>query len=85
MKTRIKIGKIIRDARLEKDLTQLDVARKLGYQSTQFVSLFERGLSKCPVRVLGKVCRALNINAEMVSQLLISEYSEQINKDLGIK
>ena len=55
------VGLIIREARLRAGLTQLELSAMLGYDSMQFVSLFERGLSKCPLKVLGKCCALLKI------------------------
>lgn len=60
-KNQLEIGSIIKAARKKMGLTQLEVATALGYESTQFVSLFERGLSKCPVSVMGSLSVILKI------------------------
>lgn len=50
----MKLGEYIKDKRLKANMGQLELSETLGYQSVQFVSLFERGLSKVPMNVLGK-------------------------------
>lgn len=84
MQTKQVIGKIIRNARIKKNLTQLDLAKKLGYDSTQFVSLFERGLSKCPTKTLGKICKMLDIDKDDVFNIIVDHHYRQTAKELGI-
>lgn len=80
-----KIGQTIRDNREINQMTQLDLSRKLGYQSTQFVSLFERGLSKCPDKVLGKISKILEIDPKYFMDLILEDFKSDLVKDLGIK
>lgn len=79
----IKIGAIIRDHRQIKHLTQLQLAKKLGYESPQFIYLFENGRSKCPIKVLGKCCKILDIDKDILKQMLTSAFIEQLNRDIG--
>lgn len=72
------IGQLIRDRREELNMTQLDLANHLGYGSTQFVSLFERGLSKVPLKVLGKVAVVLKMNQKQLKKILIDNESAYI-------
>lgn len=85
MKPQVLIGKIIREHREKKNLTQLDLARQLGYGSTQFVSLFERGLSKCPPRVLGKLCSILGIPKSRMLLILVTGFTAKIRKEMDVK
>lgn len=80
-----RIGKILRDHREIKQITQLDLAKKLGYDSSQFVSLFERGLSKCPTKVIGKICKILDIDPEVFLKIIIDDLKAKNKKELGIK
>lgn len=68
------LGHKIRKAREKKSMTQLELAKKLGYDSMQFVSLFERGLSKVPANVVGKLCEILNLSAVIIENKLVREY-----------
>lgn len=80
----IKIGNIIRSHRQMKKMTQLELAKNLGYDSTQFVSLFERGLSKCPTKILGKLCTDLKINKRMVLKLITDDFYMRTKSELEI-
>ena len=53
--------KLLRTVRTEKNLTQLDLARKLGREQN-FVSLYERGVRRLDVLELREVCKALGIS-----------------------
>lgn len=53
--------KLLRVVRTEKNLTQRDLARKLGREQN-FVSLYERGVRRLDVLELREVCKALGIS-----------------------
>lgn len=52
--------RLLRATRLERKLTQKEVAKKLG-QAQNFVSLYERGVRRLDVLELREVCKALGI------------------------
>ena len=72
------LGQMIRDYRIKGNFTQADLAKKLGYGSTQFVSLFERGLSKIPLNVLGQLIILLNIPEKRVVKMLLDRYKKEV-------
>ncbi len=73
------IGAAIRDCRTKAGLTQLELANRLGYESMQFVSLFERGLSKVPHEALGKLKVALpRLPLNEIKQKLKNEYANNL-------
>lgn len=78
------LGALVREYRLKANMTQLELANKLGYESAQFVSLFERGLSKIPTKVIGKLIIILGIPEKKITKNLIdvfaTELSGQINE-----
>lgn len=81
-----KLGEIIRTARLENNMTQLDLAYRLGYDSMQFVSLFERGLSKVPMKVLGKLFVILKFPEKQQKQILkmiMDEYTTKVVSEIA--
>ncbi|MCB0369651.1 MAG: helix-turn-helix transcriptional regulator [Bdellovibrionales bacterium] len=75
----VDIGKMIRDYREKKGLTQLELAEFLGYETSQFVSLFERGLSKVPMEVLGQLVIILGIPEKQFKGILIKDFEAEIN------
>ena len=80
----IEIGQIIRTLREKKGLTQTDLALKLGYRTPQFVSLFERGLSKVPLETLGQLSVILNFPANHVKDLILRDYEAEISKRIKV-
>ena len=71
---RRELGALIREYRVKKNFTQLNLAERLGYDSTQFVSLFERGLSKVPHNVLGQLIVILGIPEKKVLDTLMNAF-----------
>lgn len=77
------LGLLIRKYRQDKEMTQLDLAKKLGYDSTQFISLFERGVSKVPNNILGKLIVILGIPEKVVLQILIKDYELSLKSEIS--
>lgn len=73
-----KMGSLIRQYRERKNFTQLEFAKKLGYSTPQFVSLFERGLSKVPPAKLRKISEILDIDQNVFIQMITDEYSRKL-------
>ncbi len=76
------LGKLIREYRVKANLTQLDLANNLGYESTQFVSLFERGLSKIPLNVLGQLIVILGIPEKKVMETLLKAFETNLRSEI---
>lgn len=76
------IGGIVRKHRIEAGLTQIELAEKLGYESPQFVSLFERGHSKIPVEALGRMVAVLKIPERQIQRLLVEEHEAVLIQQL---
>lgn len=81
---RRELGALIREYRVKKNLTQLNLAEKLGYDSTQFVSLFERGLSKVPHNVLGQLIVLLGIPEKKVLDTLMKAYEVNLKSEISL-
>ena len=65
------VGEYLREARLRSELTQKELAEKLNYRSSQFVSNWEKGKSKPPLRVLKKMRNVLGLKkSEIIAVLL---------------
>jgi transcriptional regulator with XRE-family HTH domain len=79
----VELGQLVREHRMEKKMTQLELAQKLGYNSTQFVSLFERGMSKVPINTLGQLIVVLGIPEKKVTQILIGAYRTQVMDEIS--
>ncbi len=77
-KANIKLGQIVREYREKAGMTQLQLSQKLGYQTTQFVSLFERGLSKIPAQTIGKLVILLGIPEKKITKSLVDGYAAEL-------
>ena len=58
----------IREIRKEKGLSQIQVARKIGMEQTQY-SRYERGENEIKVNVLIDICKALNVSSDYLLEL----------------
>ncbi len=76
------LGILVREYRLKANMTQLELANKLGYESMQFVSLFERGLSKIPLKVIGKLVIILGIPEKKVVKNLVDIFTDDLMKQI---
>ncbi len=76
------IGSIIKEYRVKQKMTQMDLAKKLGYDTCQFVSLFERGLSKVPHETIGRLVRLLSLPEKKIAELLVKDYELELLKKL---
>lgn len=56
------IAKFIRSARERAGLTQLELAKAMGYSVPQFVSNWERGVSVPPLESARKLARLLDVS-----------------------
>jgi transcriptional regulator with XRE-family HTH domain len=78
----IHFGKLIREYRLKRRLTQADLASKLGYASPQFISLIERDMSKTPLKTLGQLIIILEIPEAKVLAPLKKAYETSLHREI---
>lgn len=76
------LGQLVRDYRQKANMTQLELANKLGYESMQFVSLFERGLSKIPPKVIGKLVIILGIPEKKITKSLVDVFVTSLTEQI---
>lgn len=77
------LGAMTREYRIKAGLTQLELALKLGYNTMQFVSLIERGVSKVPLTTLGKLIIILKMPEKKIIDSLVNEYKEDVVKEIN--
>lgn len=71
-------GNLIREYRLKKNWTQMQLAQALGYETPQFISLIERDQSKVPINVLGQLIVLLGIPEDEVVKRLVKSFQDEI-------
>ena len=81
-KAKLELGQMIYKYRIKRGMTQLELANRLGYDSPQFVSLFERNLSKVPLETLGELIVILKIPEALARMQLLDFYKQEINNKI---
>ncbi len=76
------IGELIKEKRESAGLTQSQLAQKLGYDSPQFVSLVERGLSKPPYEMIGKLVVLVGLPEKRIIKFLNNEFSSELLSEI---
>jgi transcriptional regulator with XRE-family HTH domain len=72
----------LRQKRLDSGLSQLDVARVLGYSSPQFVSNWERGLVSPPLETIAVLIDLYKIPAQEVVNRILEETRDYLESVL---
>jgi transcriptional regulator with XRE-family HTH domain len=67
------LGTFLQDARVRSNLSQWDVAKKLGYSSPQFISNLERGISSPPLKVLKVLVDMYGISSKEIIEVIAIE------------
>ena len=71
------VGRFLKEAREESELTQHDVAKKLAYSSPQFVSNWERGVSLPPLDMLPRLATMFSVQPKKVIRVM-NEYQDEL-------
>lgn len=74
------LGKYLQKKRIKSDLTQIEVAKKLGYSSAQFISNFERGLCSPPLKQMKKLTSLYELDPAEVIDIMMKERLEILEK-----
>ena len=69
-------GKRIREARISKGMTQLDLALKCGYTDSATIYKIEKGLQDIPSNRLNDLCKALDVSFNDIKGDIIIEYAD---------
>lgn len=72
----------LREKRLDSGLSQLDVARELGYASPQFVSNWERGLVSPPLETIAVLINLYKIPPGDVVDRILEETRDYLESHL---
>lgn len=84
---RKELGQQLRRLRLSAGKTQWAVARKLGYQTAQFISNWERGVSVPPTSAIRPLAEVLGVKPrELVDMIYVAiEAQVRIEKAVVLK
>lgn len=79
------LGQLIQQKREEAGLSQYDVAQRLGFSTAQFVSNFERGISRPPARCLKALARMIRIDSKQLTVMYKRSCMEEFERRLDRK
>lgn len=85
MKRKFNIGLLVKQKRTRLGLTQKEVTDKMGWETPQFISNIERGVSQPPLKSAPKLCNILNISAYAMHGAYIKDFNKEFHKAFGIK
>jgi transcriptional regulator with XRE-family HTH domain len=77
------LGNYLKNARTKKNLSQWDVAKKLGYSSPQFISNLERGISSPPLKVLRTLVDLYSLSPKEVVEVIADEQEKILKQHLA--
>lgn len=80
-----KLAQFLKENRTTSGLSQKDVATKLGYSTSQFISNWERGISQPPINTLRTLANMYKVTAEQMFNVLLEETMVQVQADLKKK
>lgn len=76
------LSNYLKEKRVESGLSQLDVAKVLGYSSPQFVSNWERGLVSPPLETIAVLVELYKIPANEVIEYILKETRSYLEANL---
>jgi transcriptional regulator with XRE-family HTH domain len=76
------LAQFLKQAREKADLSQRYIADKLGYQSAQFVSNWERGISSPPMKTLKHLGELYHVSAEDLYEIMVEDTLRRVEADL---
>lgn len=68
------VGRLIREARIKRGLTQKDISDLLGFTTPQFVSNLEHSKSPLPANLIPKLSKILKIPKRELIEAHLEDY-----------
>lgn len=78
-----RLESFLKTAREQGGMTQLQLSRKLGLTSPQFVSNWERGVARVPIRTLAKLVKLFKLEIELVIDLRTRDSRDYLTQFLN--
>ena len=75
----VRLGKILKKARIDAGLTQQEVAAKLGFKTAQFISNWERGISSPPLQNLNQIIDMYSMDSNSLLKALLQTQKQLLN------
>lgn len=85
LKKKITLAEFLKQKRTVAGLSQGEVADKLGYSTPQFISNWERGVSRPPISVLKKLGELYKVSSEDLFEVVLNETITEVTRDFKSK
>jgi transcriptional regulator with XRE-family HTH domain len=72
------LGHLVKEYRRKSNISQIHLAKKLGYKNGQFVSNMERGLCNVPFSKVGELAKELNIPTDIIIDRMAEDFKANI-------
>jgi transcriptional regulator with XRE-family HTH domain len=72
------IGSYFKQARERAGLTRMEVAKKIGYTSTMFISTWERGVKSIPAKHLNTLMKLYKLDPDAVYKAVLPEVRKEL-------
>ena len=76
------LSELMKSRRIELGLTQVEVSKKLGYESPQFLSNFECRKCGLPLNKLKILIRIYKLDAQLIVEILLKEQKKLLKSHL---
>lgn len=76
------LAQFLKQAREKAGLSQRQVADELGYQSAQFISNWERGISSPPLKTLKRLGDLYRVQAEALYEIMLEDTLRRVEDNL---
>ena len=80
----MKMGELIKEYRIMRGMTQIELSKLLGFSTSQFISLIERDLSKTPLYLIGKMHIILDIPEKKLIEISMSTYEIEVRAEIEV-
>ena len=63
-------------------MSQAELAERLGYGSSQFISNVERGLCTFPIKKMRKLSKILRLSPELLVSAYVADTTEELRREV---
>ncbi len=78
-------GDFLKKCREAQNLSQKDVSTHLGYNTSQFISNWERGLSQPPIPTIRTLAKLYKVEADVLFNVILEAQVELVRQSLRQK
>lgn len=71
------VAQFLKQALAASGKTQREIARELGYENSNVITMFKQGQTKVPLAKAGSMAKALGVDPVLFFKLLLNEYAPE--------